>query len=86
MKITRHIVAEKLIAYLRGKISQTELVDWAERAVMDTEFDEEDIDMLSDIVARLGLADVADFGLRWEDCESFLRKLGYRARVEVEAV
>ncbi len=86
MTITRHIVAKKLIAYLRGKISQADLVDWAERAVMDAEFDEGEVELLSDIVARLGLADVAEFGLRWEDCEGFLRKLGYRARIEVEAV
>jgi len=86
MRITRQFVAEKLIAYLRGKISQAELVDWAERAVMDAEFDEADVEMLSDVVARLGLADVTEFGLRWEDCEGFLRKLGYRARIEVEAV
>ena len=86
MKITRQHMAKKLTAYLRGEVSQAQLVDWAERAIMDAEFDEEDVEMLSDVVARLGLADVAEFGLRWEDCESFLRKLGYRARVEVEAV
>jgi hypothetical protein len=41
--------------------------------------------LLADIVGRLGLADVAEFGLRWEDCENFLRQLGYRTRIEVEA-
>ncbi|HSH39562.1 MAG TPA: hypothetical protein VK993_12325 [Chthoniobacterales bacterium] len=64
-------------------MSQSELVDWAERAMMDADFDETDADLLSDIVARLGLADVAEFGLRWQDCEEFLRRLGYRATVSV---
>ena len=85
MKVTRQTVAEKLAAYLQGRVSQAELVDWAERAMMDAEFEERDAELLADIVGRLGLADVAEFGLRWEDCESYLRKLGYRARVEVAA-
>ena len=85
MKVTRATVAEKLTAHLQGRLPQAELVDWAERAMMDAEFEEDHIELLSDIVARLGLADVAEYGLRWQDCEQFLRKLGYRARVEVEA-
>lgn len=85
MKITRQIAADKIADYLHGKLSQTELVDWAERAVMDAEFDEKNIEVLSDIIGRLGLADVAEFGLRWQDCEEFLRRLGYRARVIVSS-
>ena len=80
MKITRQIVADKIAEYLHGKLSQAKLVDWAEHAMMDADFDESDIDLLSDIVGRLGLADVAEFGLRWQDCEEFRRRLGYRAK------
>jgi hypothetical protein len=83
MKITRQIAAEKITDYLHGKLSQAELVDWAERAMMDTDFDEGNVDLLSDIVGRLGLADIAEFGLRWQDCEEFLRRLGYKAKVIV---
>lgn len=85
MKITRKIAADKIADYLHGKVSQEELVDWAERSMMDAEFEEKDIDLLSDIIGRLGLADVAEFGLRWQDCEEFLRRLGYRAKVIVSA-
>ena len=85
MKITRQIAAEKIGDYLQGKLSQAELVDWAERAMMDSDFDEADSDVLADIVGRLGLADVAEFGLRWQDCEEFLRRLGYRATVTVSS-
>ena len=67
----------------QNKLSQAELVDWAERAMMDADFDETNMDVLSDIIGRLGLADVAEFGLRWQDCEEFLRRLGYRAKVIV---
>ena len=83
MKTTRQIVADKIADYLHGKVSQAELVDWAERVMMDAEFEEADMEVLSDIIGRLGLADVAEFGLRWQDCEEFLRRLGYRAKVIV---
>ena len=83
MKITRQIAAEKIADYLHDKLSQAELVDWAECAMMDAEFNEADTEVLSDIIGRLGLADVAEFGLRWQDCEEFLRRLGYRATVIV---
>ncbi len=83
MKITCQIAADKIADYLHGKVSQAELVDWAEHAMMDADFDEADTEVLSEIVGRLGLADVAEFGLRWQDCEEFLRRLGYRATVKV---
>ena len=86
MKITRQVAADKIADYLHGKLSQTELVDWAERAMMDAEFDDADIEVLSDIIGRLGLADVAEFGLRWQDCEDFLGRLGYRATVTVSSI
>ena len=86
MKITRQDVADKIADYLHGKSRQGDLVDWAERAMMDADFEEGDIELLSDIVGRLGLADVAEFGLRWQDCEELLRRLGYRATVAIRAV
>ena len=85
MTVNRQIVAEKLTAYLHGKLSQGDLVDWAENAMIDSDFVERDAELLGDVVGRLGLADVAEFGLRWEDCENFLHQLGYRTRIEVEA-
>lgn len=83
MKIIRQTVADKIADYLHGKVTQAELVDWAEQAMMDADFDEADTEVLTEIVGRLGLADVAEFGLRWQDCEEFLRRLGYRATVKV---
>jgi hypothetical protein len=83
MNVTRQITADKIADYLRGKLSQAELVDWAERAMMDAEFEPPDAELLADVVGRVGLADVAEFGLRWQDCEEFLRRLGYRATVTV---
>ena len=83
--ITRDTLASRLRDYLQHRTTRAALVDWAERAMMDADFDETDMDVLSDIIGRLGLADVAEFGLRWQDCEEFLRRLGYRAKVIVSS-
>lgn len=47
------------------------------------EFDERDLDTIRDITSRLGLADVREFGLTWEDCDAYLLRLGHRAKVDV---
>ena len=41
------------------------LFDWAERAMMEEDFDERDLGTIRDITSRLGLADVREFGLTW---------------------
>ena len=82
-QITDHVVAEKLIAYLHHESSLSELVVWAEQAMLDGEFADEKYETIRDIVSRLGVADVKAFGLTWEDCEGFLSQLGYTVRIEV---
>jgi hypothetical protein len=83
MTITKQTVADKIAAYLRHEISLTELVDWAEEAMMEGDFAEEEVAAVSGVVSRLGVADVRAFGLTWEDCEQLLRQLGYAARVDI---
>ena len=85
MTITNQTVADKIAAYLHHDITLSELVDWAENAMMAEPFAKRDAAVLSDVVPRLGLANVRAFGLTWEDCERFLEKLGFRAKVEVFA-
>lgn len=84
MKVTRELAAAKLADYLHRDLSLEDLVCWAEGALMDGEMPADD-PALRDVVARLGLADVRAFGLGWEDCEDFLSRLGYRAKVEIVA-
>jgi hypothetical protein len=81
--ITRNTLASQLRDYLQRRITRAALVDWAEHAMREEEFDESDLDTIRDITSRLGLADVREFGLTWEDCEGYLSRLGYRARVDV---
>lgn len=85
MKINRDIVAHKITAYLHHDLSLEKLVDWAEDAMMDADFEKRNFSVIREIVSRLGLADVRSFGLTWEDCEEMLGKLGYTAQIKVMA-
>ncbi|MFP4672553.1 MAG: hypothetical protein ACOC43_13745 [Desulfohalobiaceae bacterium] len=85
--ITRKQTAAKIADYLQRRINLEELAEWAENAIMEEELEEEYFHELRDIISRLGLADVREFGLTWEDCEDYLRRLGYNITVEIsEAV
>lgn len=83
MTITRQAVAARIADYLHHRITQAELVDWAETALMEDEFDDKDAATLSAVVARLGVADVRAFGLTWADCEELLGRLGFAARIDI---
>ena len=84
-QITSQIVAEKLSAYLHHEIALSNLVDWAEWAMMEGEFAPQNVEVIRNVVSRMGVADVKSFGLSWEDCEEFLSQLGYAVRIEVIA-
>lgn len=83
MMITKQTVADQIAAYLRHGITQAQLVDWSERALMEGDFDENDAATLSAVVSRLGVADVCAFGLTWADCEELLGQFGFSARIEI---
>ncbi|MEZ4714331.1 MAG: hypothetical protein R3A44_44535 [Caldilineaceae bacterium] len=83
MEITREILVSKLSSYLHQLITLAELVDWAEWAMMDGEFADENFDQIRDVIARLGVADVRAFGLSWQDYMEMLATLGYRAQVQI---
>ena len=85
MEINRKMVADQLTRYLQQQITLAELVDWAESAMMEGEFVEEDFELIRDVITRIGVADVRAFGLTWEDCQNLLTKLGYQAQVTVYA-
>ena len=85
MLITTKIVADKIAAYLHYDITLEQLVEWAEHAMMDDEFDKSGLPAIRSAVSRLGVADVRAFGLTWEECEGLLRQLGFSARVSIVA-
>ena len=81
--ITRDDVAARLKDYLQHRVSLEELVDWAERAMMEEQFDPGDFQNVRDIVSRVGLANVRAFGLEWDDFEKYLSRLGYQTHIEI---
>ena len=85
MLITKKIVADRIAAYLHHDVTLAQLVDWAECALMEDEFEENGLGAIRSAISRLGVADVRAFGLTWEDCEELLSQLGYSARVSIIA-
>ena len=81
MMITRETIRDHLVAYLNHKTTLADLVDWAENMKNDGILDPQDASMLRNIIARLGVADVKNFGLAWDDCYDFLSRLGYHVQV-----
>jgi hypothetical protein len=86
MIITKQHLAIKLLNYLQHKISLTELVTWAENALMEANIQDEDTEVIRDILAQLGVADVKTFGLYWEDCVEMMNKLGYNLKIDAGLV
>lgn len=86
MEITRELLASKLSDYLHQHMPLSDLVDWAEWAMMDGEFSDDGFADIRDVIAHLGVADVQAFGISWQDCTEMLAKLGYKAQVEIVPV
>ena len=86
MIITKQQIAINLLNYLQRKISLTELVDWAEHALMEDDIPGDEAEVVRDILGRLGLADVKEFGLYWEDCVEIMNRLGYKLKIEAGLV
>ena len=63
MIITKQQLAVNLLNYLQHKTSLNDLVDWAENALLEGDIQDEDPEVVRDILAKFGLADVKAFGL-----------------------
>ena len=53
--------------------------------MIDGEFELQHFAAIRDVAVRLGVANVRAFGLTWDDCEQWLKKLGYAAHVQIMA-
>ena len=81
MKIGQEEVANKILSYLNHSISLEEMVDWAENMICEADYEERNFELIKSILGRLGLADVKEFGLSWDDCYNYLSQLGYQVKV-----
>ena len=84
--ITKHTIADKMHSYLNHQISLAQLVDWCENVVNNGDIAQPDTDVVMEVAARVGLADVKNFGLLWEDFEELLKKLGYELNFNLKKV
>ena len=84
--ITKKEIADNLLAYLQHRLSSSELVDWAEKTLMEGSYEDDESHTIRNILAQLGLADVKAFGLEYQDCEAVMQKLGYTLEVKALAV
>ena len=84
--ITKDIIAARLLAYLQHRLSINELVDWAEQSLAESNYEDDPLHTIRNILAQLGLADVKTFGLEYQDCESMMQKLGYTLEVKALSV
>ena len=81
--VTKQVAAGAILSYLRHETSLTQLVDWAEDSLLEAQFSDEDMDVITQVLGRLGLADVRTFGLSWEECEELIHMLGYTLQVQM---
>ena len=79
--ITRQNTAEQLSSYLNHKISLSQLVDWAETSIMESNLEPDHAKAIMQVLGQLAAADVKEFGLLWEDCEKIMNLLGYEIKV-----
>ena len=80
---TKKMVAGGLLSYLEGHTTLAELIDWAETTLLEGDFADSDLQLLTEVLGEIGLADVRNFGLAWEDCEVMLHKLGFRVELKM---
>jgi len=83
MIVTKKILVDKLIQYINRQIDLAALVSWSEDMMQEAELEDKDVDLIRDVLSRIGLADVREFGLSWDDCHDYLRKLGFDVKIEL---
>lgn len=86
MLVTRKTLVDMLLKYINRTIDMSKLVDLAEEMIRESDFEEGSFELIRDILARVGLADVREFGLTWDDCYDYLHRLGYDVKIELSEV
>ena len=86
MIVTKQYIAKQLLAYMAHQLSLAQLVSWAENAIMEGGFEPGSESEIRTALGKLGLADVNNFGLLWEDCEQLMGQLGYKMKIEAALV
>jgi len=80
--ISKQTVAIQLVKYLNHQLSLAQLVDWSENTIMEGDIEPGSSEAIMQALGRLGVADVKEFGILWEDCETIMQSLGYDIKVD----
>lgn len=83
--ITKKVISEKTLSYLQHHTTLNQIVHWAEETLMFDNFEDDDTHTIRNILARIGSADVKNFGLTWENCEEIMHSLDFSLQVLVKA-
>ena len=63
MKITKDILAGKIVEFLNRRISVEEFANWAETAMIESDYQKDYFDEISEILAKIGVINVKGFEL-----------------------
>ncbi len=63
MKITKELLAKKILEYLNRKITSDELAEWAENVMIESDYQSEYFSIISETLAKIGLINVKSFEL-----------------------
>jgi hypothetical protein len=86
--ITHEVLVEKILAYLNHRLTEAELVRWAEDALVVASDGDADIPnegAVLHVLAYLGAADTPGFPLSWSALTEFLARFGVKVQVVTTA-
>lgn len=79
-------ITQYILSHLNGERSETDLIHWAENALILLSESSDDVDneaLIFEILGYIGAGDSAGFPLSWTVLSHFLEQLGVRVRVSV---
>jgi len=82
--ITQELVVEKILAYLNHRLTEAEVVRWAEDALLivsDSSVEIPNEGAVLDVLAYIGAADTPGFPLSWSALTQFLARFGIKVQV-----
>ena len=77
MKITKELLASKILEYLNRRITANDLATWAEDAMIESNYQEEYFSEIAETLAKVGLINIKSFELPIAFYLNILIKLDY---------
>ena len=78
MRITKEILASKILKYLNRQISSDDFAIWAENAMLENDYQDEYFDEISNALSKIGLINVENFKLPIAFYLNTLKNIDYK--------